>query len=506
MSRGVSPALVVAFGLTFLGIVGCAAGAPKSKSDSGHAMVAGSGGTGSGGAPATNSGDGGAPDTSGGKGGMAELNTDPNGDGGAPDQSCAADVSTAEAVPLDIYFMLDVSGSMLEGTSMYDGAGMPITKWAAIKTALQSFIEDDASKGLGVGIQYFPLIKATAPSSCTSDADCGDSAPCQFNFCYLTGAGCVTTADCGGSIFNPCVPAGECNGHLCVVGVDECPVDDPPAGGEGGEGGASASGFVPCTKLTTSVCQHTARCDTASYAEPAEAIAALPEAGPGLLASLDAQVVDPYSQTPTGPALSGALKQARTWALAHADHRVVAVLATDGLPNECSPSGIADLAKLAAAGLAATPSLNTFTIGIFSSAGLAKGQAALNSIASAGGTKAALIVDTSHDVASLFRDALDTIRATQLACEFKIPEPKASETLDYKQVNVDYRTGKKSSALYYVGNAEECDPLNGGWYYDTDPEVADPTRIVVCPTTCTTFRSATNASVEIGVGCQTIVK
>jgi hypothetical protein len=48
--------------------------------------------------------------------------------------------------------------------------------------------------------------------------------------------------------------------------------------------------------------------------------------------------------------------------------------------------------------------------------------------------------------------------------------------------------------------------LIGGWYYDTDPDVEDPSRIVVCPTTCATFGAASNASVEIAVGCATLVK
>jgi hypothetical protein len=130
----------------------------------------------------------------------------------------------------------------------------------------------------------------------------------------------------------------------------------------------------------------------------------------------------------------------------------------------------------------------------------------LNSIASAGGSEQAFVIDTSHDLTVEFRAALDAVRNTQLACEFEVPAPEEGEQINYSRVNVNFKNGKKASLLLNVKDAVACDPLTGGWYYDTDPEVEDPTRIVVCPTTCTTFQSASSASVEIAVGCQTIVK
>jgi len=434
--------------------------------------------------------EGGAPPMTSSGGRVGELDVTPEGDGGAPDESCAARVSKAELVPLDMYIMLDVSGSMLDSTSSYDQRGLPISKWQGIKTALQAFIEDESSHDIGVGIQYFPLIKPDVPSTCSSDADCGDSAPCQFHFCASSGISCTKHADCGGSVLNPCVVAGQCGGFLCEAG-DTCVI---------------GNAAVPCVKLTTSTCQHIARCDPASYAEPAEPIAPLPAAGPALLASLEEQVIDPVNPTPTGPALSGALSAAKAWAKAHPSHRVVAVLATDGLANECSPLDTADLGRLAEDALSGKPSVSTFTIGVFPTAALAKGQFVLNTIAEAGGSEQAFVIDTSHDLTVEFRAALDAVRSTQLACEFEIPEPAETEQINYSQLNVNFKNGKKASTLLYVTDAAGCDPLAGGWYYDTDPEVEDPTRIVVCPTTCATFESASSAEVEIAVGCKTIVK
>jgi len=49
--------------------------------------------------------------------------------------------------PLDLFLLLDVSGSM-----DYD------FKWAGVKSALKSFIANPRFDGLGVGVQYFPLV------------------------------------------------------------------------------------------------------------------------------------------------------------------------------------------------------------------------------------------------------------------------------------------------------------------------------------------------------------
>ena len=454
---------------------------------------------------------GGAPDpgTSGGKGG-SELNTN-NGEAGVPDGACAADIFKAELVPLDMYIMLDVSGSMLEDTAMYDSNGVVISKWTAVKGALSNFVSERASNGLGVGIQYFPQLKSNVPTTCTDNASCGDSAPCLTGICWNllpAPSPCAVNADCavpgGGS--PKCVPYALCSGdtgYACqgVGKTDNCFKDAQPIG--------------TCTLVTdaaelaskgVNTCGHVTKCEADAYATPDTAIAVLPGAADELLASLDAHAPQEGGSTPTGPALKGALAQASAWAKEHRDHRVVAVLATDGIPAECAPTSAPELAKIAAAGLADAPSIPTFVVGVFSNAANAQGAYTVNTIAKGGGTKAAFVINTSNNVASEFRDALNSIRTTQLACEFQVPQPESKDPINYSLVNVNYRTGKKSTPLFYVGSVEECDPLAGGWYYDADPAVEDPTRIVVCPTTCTTFQGATNAAVDIAVGCQTIVK
>jgi Mg-chelatase subunit ChlD len=402
--------------------------------------------------------------------------------------ACAAHVTSAQPIPLDIYIMLDTSGSMLDKTAA------KTTKWAAVKAALESFLQDKSSAGLGVGLQFFPLTNPKLPASCSSNADCGDSAPCFLKVCDNNSAPCDKDADCA-DLFGDgtCIPLGQCStdpNQNCAPLGKRC----------------GRTGTGQCVALTSSVCVNTESCDAAVYATPASPIASLPNAAAGLIAAIDAKMPD--GGTPTAAALSGALQQASAWAKAHPDHRVVAVLATDGLPTSCMPKDIDGVAALAKAGVAATPSISTFVIGVFGKADVVDGAPDnLNKIALAGGTNSAFIVDTQKDVTAQFVSALDTIRGSHLGCEFQIPQPGAGQTLEYAQVNVTYTNAGKSSYVYYVGSASACDATSGGWYYDVPPdppESGTPTKIIACPTTCSTFQAATDqASVGIALGCMT---
>src|SRR4051812_3381743 len=108
----------------------CAAGvaaACSSNSDSG-AHVGPNDGTSS----AGNAGAGNGNGTGGGFniiGPGAAGNDDSSAGDGPLTNACAAHVSTAQPIPLDIYLMLDVSGSMLDAT------GAQTTKWDAVKAA-----------------------------------------------------------------------------------------------------------------------------------------------------------------------------------------------------------------------------------------------------------------------------------------------------------------------------------------------------------------------------------
>jgi hypothetical protein len=101
-------------------------------------------------------GAGGNGNTGGSSGQAGGLNIGGNsGTGGfSPDASCASTSAQAELLPLDIIVLLDRSGSM---------SG---TKWNGSTNALITFVNDAASAGLNVGIQYFPAANLMGLSSC----------------------------------------------------------------------------------------------------------------------------------------------------------------------------------------------------------------------------------------------------------------------------------------------------------------------------------------------------
>ena len=117
------------------------------------------------------------------------------GGGTGGDDTCAGVTETAQLVPLDMYVMLDSSGSMTEKTGKM---GKGVVKWDAITTALDTFLKAPSSTGIGVGIQFFPLLQKGVPTSCTSNAECGPGAPCLLKLCSISQAACSTNQDCGG--------------------------------------------------------------------------------------------------------------------------------------------------------------------------------------------------------------------------------------------------------------------------------------------------------------------
>ncbi|WP_437954838.1 hypothetical protein WME76_25105 [Sorangium sp. So ce119] len=459
-------------------VFGGGTGGDASGSGSGSGGGAGTGtGTGSGMSSGAGYGPGDEP------GGTQGGPSSGSGEGSGGDMSCAGETSTAELVPLDLYIMLDASGSMDENISRN------VTKWDAVTQALEAFFTDPQSAGLGVGLQYFPLRDPGVPETCTASSQCGANGPCQLRICRnaVPITVCETDDDCGPR--DTCIALGECSvsGDLCA-----------PAGGTCRNGGGS------CRQLTESECAHPDSCSADVYAAPAVPITPLDDASAAALVTSIGQK-DPLGATPTAGALAGALQQARAHAEANPTHRVVTVLATDGMPTECDPLSADGIAQIAGEALSGTPSISTFVIGVFD--GDDDGaQDTMDRIAEGGGTTSAFFIDTSTDVTQAFLDALTEIRGKSLACEYQVPAPSAGQTLDYGTLNVQHTRpdGNDPSTIFYVADEASCDAAAGGWYYDVDPATGGaPTKIVMCPATCTQFREG--GQVELRVGCKTEV-
>lgn len=332
---------------------------------------------------------------------------------------------------------LDLLVMLDQSGSMLQDAGNGNTKWNTVKAALTAFVQARDSEGIGIGLQYFgipqPLVAGCYQQTCTVDADC-------------EATGC-----------------GQC---LETSGVCQAPYNGD-----------------------------TDSCEGEDYAWAEVPIQPLPAVGPVIAGSLGMHA--PGTNTPTEPALDGAIQYAKAWANAHPDHIVAVIFATDGDPSSC----ITDLDyinSLAADGFNTAPSIQTFVIGVGPS------LVALDGIAAAGGTTEAYLVDFDPMAEEQFLDALNKIRKAAVPCIYDVPPPPSGETLDFGAVNVEYTPGNGDPAekFPYVGSVADCPARGHGWYYD-DPD--RPTKILLCDGTCDLVQGDLQAAIEIVLGCLTIV-
>jgi len=461
--------------------------------------------------------------------------------------TCADMITPGMPVPVDVYVMLDISGSMVSPDP---------AKWTGVKSALSSFFSDPTSAGLSVAIQYFPLRVPGAPATCSSDAECGAAAPCFLNVCqqtpdvfvtctpaadaqdttacanavvrddgpcadgvcHLSGKACTDNTSCQtiSPALGRCLPYGSCEADATL----SCGVANAgkPQTGCGPNG---TSGL--CLPATTSFCAHETVCDPDTYKVPAVDYLTLPDTANTLMASVGAQM--PAGDTPSRPALRGAIAHARERAAATAGHAQLIVFATDGLPTDCTggrevsgelPAALDDVVGVATEGFtpakAGDASVTTFVIGVFSAADV-NAQSNLDRIAKAGGTPQAFVINTGADVQQKFLEALAQIRTrSRLGCEYQIPAPPLGEKLDYGLVNVKVKhTDATPDENLFNVVPTACTGMADEWHYDCDVRDAaamcKPTKIVACPKTCEALAAKTNASgVNVGLGCKTNVR
>lgn len=397
--------------------------------------------------------------------------------------ACATDTQKATLKPLDIYLMVDSSGSMTELTG---GASSP-SKWAAVSAAINAFASDPTSSGIGIALQFFPIIApGSTPMACASDASCGAFAPCINNkACAQNGAikFCSANPDCPSGV--TCAPVGTCSKNSTLACFSN-----------GGPGCGS------CNFYTLSYCSGRDSCTATAYQAPAVAFGTLPAAAASISSALSAHMPDGF--TPTAPALRGAVDAATAQAAANPGHVVVAVLATDGFPTECTPQDIPSIAAIASSGTSAMPAIKTFVIGVFSTAEQAQATTNLNQIAAAAGTSNAFVISTTSNVSTAFQTALNQIRGASLPCDYALPVP-ASGTPDYEQVNVQFTNGATSKIVPGTSGLGACDPMLGGWYYDIDPKAGIPTRVVLCPKSCDVVKADASGQIDIVQGCATVI-
>lgn len=107
---------------------------------------------------------------------------DPAGEAGAS-AACSAEVREGQRVPIDMYFLVDSSGSMADAV-----AGG--TKWDLVSSALTGFLQDPRNADTGLGIGYFPAL-ATSCSKGQSGCFCIPI----VNLCFVTEGGSCDVGD-----------------------------------------------------------------------------------------------------------------------------------------------------------------------------------------------------------------------------------------------------------------------------------------------------------------------
>lgn len=210
----------------------------------------------------------------------------------------------------------------------------------------------------------------------------------------------------------------------------------------------------------------------------------------------------PAGGTPTVPALQGAIAYAEKVAAERPGEKTVVVFVTDGEPGfmidgqfvpgcQNVTNTVENAASIAAA--AKAKNIPTYVIGVGPS--LDK----LNTVAEAGGTTSALMVNISDPstVAGQIRDGLNDIRKREATCDFAVPPPPAGETLDPYAVNVVLAKGDGSQSV--LAYSKECSD-SSGWRYD---DVKAPTRIMLCGSSCNDVKAEAEGKISIAFGCKT---
>lgn len=401
--------------------------------------------------------------------------------------TCAEEIHAAMRVPLDVFVLLDASNSMNEP------AGSK-TKHQVVRAALRNFLEDPLSLGLGVGLNFFPAV-----TICQANGDCPADGNLPGHCGLLSDSACIGAnggigTACGGGITCPagetCRPIGQCpNGLGPDMTSPRCAL------GTACDGAACQPIHHVCLGPRTD-------CSGDRYARPAVAFAELPAALSGLTAALGAR--EPAGGTPLPEALTGTLDLLHAQLTAHPDHKVVLVVASDGVPD-ATCSGAPGIVAAIAAARAATPSIATYAVGVFSGEMAAQGHAFMSDVATAGGTTAPFVLESNAALGDAFLAALNAIRGAALPCEYMIP-PSGAAQIDFGKVNLHARGGGRDQLIGYVEGADKCTPDKGGWHYDTDPKSTTPKRIVLCPSSCQMWKGVPRAEVELRFGCKTVIE
>ena len=399
-----------------------------------------------------------------------------------PEDRCVPFRAEARLASLDMFILMDSSGSMMDATTS------GISKAEAINDALAAFLQSRESEGLSAALNFFPLIDSSVPEYCSTDAMCGDGGTCLApDICLPEGdILCSEDSHCPGET-SRCEPLGRCAGsdEFCLEPGSICP------------GGARCINYGLCENRTI--------CRDQDYSNPVVGLGRLPGNASPIVDALRAR--ESVGGTPTWPALTGALTRARQWAELNPANKVLVLLATDGFPANCDDSisffgptdpaaGIERVVDVAANGV--RDGIETFVIGVFASDEESDARENLSRIAMAGGTDQALVVTTREPVTEAILEILTELRREVRTCAYSIPA--AGVLPDPESLEVQLLGSGVPIPLRRVRGADACfDELGYFFPVDTD-DGARPGFIELCPAACV-IATAPDVVVEMQAGC-----
>jgi len=204
--------------------------------------------------------------------------------------------------------------------------------------------------------------------------------------------------------------------------------------------------------------------------------------------------------TPTGAALEGAVRWAKSRQAAHPEERTAILLVTDGQPEGCEER-VQYVQGYLSDGLSA--GIKTYFVGLTDIDGKNLHQATMDNLAVAGGTERAYFIKDGPSAAGDLIATLASVRGKAIDCDFPLPEATTQQPVDPKLVNVTYSPGSGSTSDFTkVLRPADCESSTS-WYYDDE---ARPQRVLLCPAACELVSSDPKARFRILLGCASLVK
>lgn len=125
-------------------------------------------------------------------------------------------------------------------------------------------------------------------------------------------------------------------------------------------------------------------------------------------------------------------------------------------------------------------------------------RVALSIIAKAGGGEAFV---PSKETSESMLEAMLGVTKSAIDCAYALPEPPSGSAIDPSTLRVELSLSTGERSVIPAAAQTGCD-ATGGWFYDN---MAQPTKVIFCPQTCSALRETSSPRVELVVGCNSTV-